>query len=61
MPTSDMIFFIIGVADYTFLLLFIAATGFITRREARAAEKDANLKLKNPDAISAAPAKSRQN
>lgn len=39
MPTSDMIFFVIGVADYLFLLLFIAATGFVTRREARAAEK----------------------
>jgi len=35
MPTSDMIFFVIGVADYLFLLLFIAATGFVTRREAR--------------------------
>ena len=34
-----MIFFVIGVADYIFLLLFIAATGIVTRRKARAAEK----------------------
>lgn len=39
MPTSDMIFAIIGVADYIFLLLFIVGTGIITRKEARAAEK----------------------
>jgi len=39
MPTSDIIFFVIGVADYLFLLLFIAGTGIVTRREARAAAK----------------------
>jgi hypothetical protein len=39
MPTSDMIFFVLGVADYIFLLLFIVGTGIVTRRNARAAEK----------------------
>jgi len=36
MPTSDTIFFVLGVADYLFLLLFVVATGIITRRKTRA-------------------------
>jgi len=41
MPTSDMIFSVIGVADYLFLLLFIVATGIITRRKARVRDRQA--------------------
>ena len=35
MPISDMVFSVIGVADYVLLLLIIIGTGFITRRKAR--------------------------
>jgi len=41
MPTSDMIFSVIGVADYLFLLLFVVATAFITRKKARGREGQA--------------------
>ena len=33
-----MIFLAVGAADFIFLLLFVLATGIITRRQAREAE-----------------------
>jgi hypothetical protein len=47
MPTSDMIFSVIGVADYLFLLLFVVATGIITRRKARAIDKQTSTRQAN--------------
>jgi uncharacterized membrane protein len=39
MPISDKILSAIGMADFLFILIFVAFTGFITRKEARATEK----------------------
>jgi hypothetical protein len=40
MPTSDMIFFVLGIADYVFVLAFVAVTGWISHRARRSAEKE---------------------
>jgi uncharacterized membrane protein len=39
MPTSDAIFFALGLADYAFVLVFVVVTGFVSRRERQEAEK----------------------
>ena len=38
MPIPDILFSVIGVADFLVLLLIVAATGFITRKKEHAAE-----------------------
>jgi len=38
MPIPDILFSVIGVADFLALLLIVAATGFITRKKEHAAE-----------------------
>lgn len=40
MPISDMIFCAIGAADFAFVLLLVAFTGFITHQEAHTAENE---------------------
>jgi hypothetical protein len=39
MPISDMIFSAIGLLDFVAILIFVAFTGFITRKEVQATEK----------------------
>lgn len=50
MPISDMIYFVLGVADYAFILGFVLVTGLITRKEARTKEKQSPIEANKPAA-----------
>jgi len=39
MPTSDMIFFALGLVDFLFVLAFVAVTGFLARKVTVGTEK----------------------
>jgi hypothetical protein len=50
MPISHMIFFVRGVANYVFVLMFGILTGLVTRKEARVQEKQSAVEMKMPAA-----------
>ena len=39
MPTSDMIFFAVGLIDFVFVLGFVVVTGFLARKITTGTEK----------------------